>query len=316
MKPTMEEVAELAQVSRATVSRVLSDSTKVSAAKRRSVLDAVEKLGYEPLKQSSIRVPIMVAASSSPGWERFYDRILEGIEEAAITEKVVIDSQEKDSKGYILLGNASLSSFDFPSFKAANAPVVIIDGLLANDEYSSIGIEERKVMIEVIQTLVNLGHRQIAFIGGPEHDIMRQERLRAYKLGILAARLSVNNDFIYQALNWDQESGYYGVKELLSRCLPTAIVVANSHLALGVYDGIIEKGLRIPKDISVVAFDDLNLCNDTNPPMSTITVPLFSMGKWAVTILSGLINDPGRCPVRLNVPAVFCPRQSIGRVNY
>ncbi|NLM25607.1 MAG: LacI family transcriptional regulator [Firmicutes bacterium] len=308
MKPTMEEVAELAKVSRATVSRVLSDSTNVSPEKRRLVLEAVKQLGYEPLKQTNVRVPIAVHISSSPDWTKFYEKILEGIEQAASAEKLLIQDDLGQAKGLILLGNAAI--------KPSNVPVVVVDGLLEEEDYSLISIDERKAMLEAIQLLVKYGHRQIAFLNGPEHDIIRQERLRGYKLGILCARLPVNEALIQVATNWDRQSGYQATLQLLEQASPTALVAASSELALGAYQAIVDQGLKIPKDISLVGFDDLELTKELTPPMSRIDVSLVSMGKWAATLLKSLIDDEGRSPVRLNVPAVIRQTSSIGRAKH
>ena len=93
-------------------------------------------------------------------------------------------------------------------------------------------------------------------------------------------------------------------------------MAASSELALGAYQAIVDQGLKIPKDISLVGFDDLELTKELTPPMSRIDVSLVSMGKWAATLLKSLIDDEGRSPVRLNVPAVIRQTSSIGRAKH
>ncbi|NMB38855.1 MAG: LacI family transcriptional regulator [Firmicutes bacterium] len=326
MKPTMQDVADLAQVSRATVSRVLGDSANVSPHKRALVLEAVQKLGYEPHKKIRTSPDILMCVSSGYEKDSFYSRIIDGVRLGIRSNraKLIIEQPKKSLNGYsfsiaqsvqgvIILGNIELSDSEYTRLQKQQIPVVVINGAAELDNFSYVVIEERKTMIQVIQELVNLGHQNIAFIHGPKHDLVHQERLRFYKLGLLCSDLSVNTELIVFAAGKCKSSGYQAAKQLLRTTSPTAVIAANDQLALGVYDALYELGFKVPEDISVVGFGDLEIAQRAEPPLSTISVPLLSMGMWAVSILCAFIRHQKISSIRLSVPTSYVRRQSVSK---
>lgn len=324
----MQEVADFAGVSRATVSRVLADSQLVSAKKRNLVFDAVKKLGYKPYKNTKTAVSIGVYVLEDQMRDPFFSNILEGIQGSRSKFRIGLQLEHpkvnsmnyslpivKGAEGIILLGDLPLPDSEYAKLKKLEIPVVVINGIVDCEEFSYINIEERKAMIQVIQTLVELGHARIAFIAGPDHDLAKQERLRAYKLGLLCAHLPVNKQLIITATQCDAVSGYEATIKLLQAQTPTAILTANDQLAVGVYQAVAEFGLKIPDDISVVGFNDLAVAKTLDPPLSSIAVPLASIGKWAVSLLVAQVLDPPLSQVRLSVPTELVARKSLSNAK-
>ncbi len=324
MKPTMQDVADLAQVSRATVSRVLADSTQVSQDKRSIVMAAVEKLGYKPHKKTHSRAELLVCVATNSNEDPFIDEIIAGIEAGTQIAKAKIlfqyfkeetmanpekqmRSQLETAEGIIICGNIDLAN-------QSGLPLAMIHGVGNGENCSYIGIEERKTMIEIIHDLVSFGHRKIAYIHGPERDQNYQERLRAFKLGLLSAGISVDNRMIIHADNWDQKSGFAATKKLLSVANPTAIVAATDQLALGAYQNLEEMGFEVPQDLSIVGFGDLGV-KLGDILLSSVAVSFSSLGKWAVTSLCAQISDPEIASVRLLVPTVYRRRQSVSQAR-
>jgi len=336
VKPTMQDVADLAQVSRATVSRVLADSPNVSMDKRTLVLEAVEKLGYQPHKKLRPRYQLLLCIAPAQRTDPFHEHIFEGIQDAIRTHKLKLSKlqlQANTSKhshkqfppsmaraiskaqGLIFLGNIPMSEQQYLHLYQNKIPAVIIHGIGNSQLCSYIGIDERRAMIEVVNELTQLGHRRIAYIHGPEANLDHQERLRAFKLGVLSAHLADSLKLIALATSWDQQGGYEAARRLLTTHAPSAIITANDLIALGAYKAVKEAGLRIPEDISVVGFGDLDCAKDADPPLSTITVPLQSLGKWAVALLYTKIADRDLAPARLTVPTIYRSRQSTAQTS-
>lgn len=316
VKPTMQDVADIAQVSRATVSRVLSERAQVSRDKREVVLEAVRKLGYEPHKKTYTNFELAVCVTPEQQKDPFYMPIIKGVQIGIRGKgrvKLYTNSLPSLSgiDGVIIFGDIEVPSFFLDDLRQSQLPVVVVNGAQDIAGFSYVCIEERKAMIQVIQELVTLKHDKIAFIGGPLEDIGSQERLRSYKLGLLCSQLSVDNHLIVNTSDTSQAAGYIGAKNLLLLSSPTAIIAANDQMALGIYEAAAELQKQIPEDISVVGFADIEAAVQVNPRLSTVGIPLESMGKWGVSLLVSQINDPELSPARVSVPAEFVIRESI-----
>lgn len=336
VKPTMQDVADLAQVSRATVSRVLADSPNVSQDKRAQVLEAVRKLGYKPHKKLRPRYQMLICISPTQKTDPFHEQILDGIQDVVRTYKLKLsrlqlqaDSSRQphrqfppsmakavsQAQGLIILGNIPMSEQQYLHLHQNGIPTVIIYGIGNSQLCSYVGIDERRAMIEIVSELMQLGHKNIAYIHGPEGNLDHRERLRAFKLGVLSAHLADSLKLIIQANSWDRQGGYEAAVRLLTSYKPSAIITANDLMALGAYRAVKEAGFRIPEDVSVVGFGDLECAKNADPPLSTIAVPLRSIGKWAAALLHTKIVEQELAPVRLTVPTVFRQRDSTAQAK-
>ena len=329
MKPTMQDVAGLDKVSRATVSRVLADSANVSQDKRAVVLEAVRKLGYKPHKKIRNQHQVVVCVSPTQQTDPFYCDIIKGIQEGIRIHRAkhhleILENEQLpeptsnalgQAEGLLIIGNVQMTEQQSTQLHNNNIPAVVIHGVGSSEFHSYVGIDERRAMIETISELVQLGHKRIAYIHGPEGDIDHQERLRAFKLGLLSAHLSVDPQLIIFSSDWDQAGGYAAAKRLFTSASPSAVITANDQMALGVYRAVEEAGLKVPHDISVVGYGDLDIAKHASPALSTISVPLESMGKWAVALLCAKIADQDLSPVRLTVPASYHKRNSVARAK-
>jgi len=159
------------------------------------------------------------------------------------------------------------------------------------DRYiSNIVLDYERGIAEGLEYLRNLGHRRIAYIGGPLNLHSAQRRKKAYLE--TAAELGIEPEYAIDA-DFTVKGGYYACSKLLSGRAPTAIMAANDLTAIGVLHRAYDGGLRVPEDLSVVGFDDILIAEFTQPALTTLAVPRTEIGRVAFEALWTMMRDPG-----------------------
>lgn len=330
--PTIHDVAARAEVSTATVSRVLSNPEKVSEATRRRVLKAVHQLGYSPnaaaksLRTLTTRkLLVTVPDIANP----FYSLIIKGIEEAALREgyAVVLGDTHHDAEreerygemllrreadGLIFLGH-SMSKSTTAMMKKSNRMAPIVNGC----EYSpSLGVPSAHVdneaaAYEAMGHLYGLGHRQIGVITGPLASPLSRDRLRgaqscARENGAAKQVIVVNGDFSI-------ESGIAGAARLLAQATPpTAVFCFNDEMAIGVLDYAGRVGKSVPEGLSVIGFDDIRFARYMRPALTTISQPMLDIGRETVRLLLGVLRGTVTTALSITLPHKLEIRSSTG----
>jgi LacI family transcriptional regulator, repressor for deo operon, udp, cdd, tsx, nupC, and nupG len=329
--PTIHDVAARAEVSTATVSRVLSTPEKVSETTRRRVLKAVHQLGYSPnaaaksLRTLTTRkLLVTVPDIANP----FFSLIIQGIEEAALREgyAVVLGDTHHDAEreerygemllrreadGLIFLGHSVSKSISALVKKGQLPPIV--NGC----EYSpSLGVPSAHVdneaaAYEAMSHLYGLGHRQIGVITGPLASPLSRDRLRgaqscAKDNGAGRQVMVVNGDFSI-------ESGIAGAARLLAQeTPPTAVFCFNDEMAIGVLDYASRIGKSVPESLSVIGFDDIRFARYMRPALTTISQPMLDIGRETVRLLLGVLQGTVTSPVSITLPHKLEIRSSTG----
>ena len=289
----MTDVARLAGVSVATVSRSLSGSPLVSDATRARIQTAVEATGYVVNQvasglrlQRSRQILVLLPDIANP----FFGEVVLGIEE------------EAQRRGFgVLIGNTGRS----PARAAALArqfqtgavdglvlltgacpPGIPLDRLVAVSEHVAdapvtvVSVDNRAAAREAVGHLRALGHRRIAHIGGPEGNILTRQRLQ----GLIDAQGQDHDAAMVRFGDYSIASGEAAMRAMLpSR--PTAVFCSNDEMAIGAIRAAREAGLRVPADISVVGFDDIPFAGAYDPPLTTIRQPRREMGRVAARLL-------------------------------
>jgi len=305
----IQDVAARAKVSIATVSRVLNESNhKVRPQTRARVLAAVRKLNYRPnalarglLMKRTMTIGVIIPDISNP----YYAEIVRGIQDVA------------DEKGYnILLQNTDrkqariIKSIHLLREKIVDG-VIFSGGII--HEFATLAalneLRERVVVIgrhevnfpaalvdniggatEAIQHLIDLGHRKIAFIGGPKNSTTMIDRLKGYECALAQNGYPLKNNL----LKWGDltpESGYNAAAALLrQKNRPTAIFAGNDMMAFGSLHAARMLGLTVPDDVAVVGFDDVPLCGFIQPALTTVAIPRYGLGVGAMQMLIDLIS--------------------------
>lgn len=196
-----------------------------------------------------------------------------------------------------------------------HVPVVFLDIGSAGICMSNLMVDYGAGIEEAIGHLVKLGHQNIAYVGGPAHLRSAAQRLEAFRHSMAYQLPGVESPVIYEG-DFRLEGGRDAAREMLGESeLPTAVIVANDMMALGVMQECREYGLDIPGDISIVGFDDIAFAALSNPPLTTIRLPRAYLGRKAVEVLLATVKHPDRQGVEINIPTYLVLRDSTGPVR-
>jgi LacI family transcriptional regulator, galactose operon repressor len=297
-KVTINVIAAEAGVSVPTVSRVLNGRSDVSPTTRARVEELLAEHGYQ--RRGSRRgehaglIDLVFDDLDSP-WAV---EIIRGVEEVAhaaavgtvvsaihrhsvATRQWLDNLRVRKSDGVILVIN-TLQPTHQAELRRLNVPAVVIDPAGGPTlEVPTIGATNWAGGRAATEHLTSLGHRRIGFIAGPPLLLCSRARLDGYRAALDAADLPHDENLI-QPGDFYHESGFRGTEALMALAdPPTAIFASSDQMALGAYEGLRQRGLRVPDDVSVVGFDDLPEARWASPPLTTVRQPLAEMGTLA-----------------------------------
>lgn len=301
---TMKDVAEKAGVSTATVSRALMNPEKVSAATRNKVEQAVIAVGYSPhsmtrsARRSESRTILVIVPDIC---DPFFSEIIRGIEVVAADRGYLVligdcahqNQQEKSFlnlmltrqiDGMVLLG--SQLPFEAGLEEQRNLPPMVMANEFAPElELPTVHIDNLTAAFEAVNHLQKLGHRRIACIAGPEDMPLCQYRLQGYIQALRRNGMSVDPQYIVRG-DFTFDAGTQAMKKLMSLPKPPDALFCHSDImALGAMSQAKNMGLRVPKDLSLIGFDDIELSRYSDPQLTTVAQPRFNIGREAMLLL-------------------------------
>jgi LacI family transcriptional regulator len=307
---SIKDIAKQVGVSVSTVSRVANGKKYVNPKKREQILALIEETGYVPNKaardmvlQRSFTVGIVIPQTFNMFQRQLFsiiERHLESFGYHTLFFFVKFDgSSEEESlarlkseklDGVILLQEIRNEVF-YETLRRLQLPVVA--ATFSFDGIPSIHIDEEHAAIDAVNHLISLGHRKINMICGSDFTFGKQ-RLEGYYKALEAAGIERDANRVLFARYYTAESGMYSMKELLLRNRDfTAIYAASDDLAIGVMRILKDQGLRVPEDVSVVGFDDIEVSDYLIPRLTTIRQPLVEMGEQtALTLHRAITGHP------------------------
>ncbi|SEC55757.1 transcriptional regulator, LacI family [Amycolatopsis tolypomycina] len=334
-RATLATVAETAGVSLPTVSKVLNGRADVAAETRTRVESALRELGYVPQNGRRTVAPSRVVDAVFDDLVSPYTlEVLRGVTDAGaeLGIDVVVGRvpaaepggplnpedqwaqrlKSNDRSGLIVV-TSELSLAQVESFENAGLPLVVIDPLnLPRAEVTSVGATNWSGGITATEHLLSLGHRRIAFAGGPLEASCSQARLHGYRAALENAGVPFDPDLVRHG-EFDHPDGLAMGDHLLTLPEPpTAVFAANDATALGVLEAARRRGLRVPQDLSVVGFDDTMLARLGTPPLTVIRQPLHDMGRVAVRTLDKLITGDALDSHHVELATQLVVRESTG----
>ena len=299
---SIKEVAQLANVSIATVSRCINNPEKVTEKTRLKVQDAIRKTGYSPntLAQSFRRgrTNIVMVVLPSVG-DPFFTAVMKGIRAAAkskgysvLIEETQLNTMTADeisamlvsnqTDGIILLASASPFGTEIPSAKSKRRLPIVIGCETVSPEladFPSVHIDNIAAAKEATNYLVSQGHERIAMIYGQKSSLLTKDRELGYRAAMKQAKLTVADGWVVEG-ELTIDGARKATRNLMNHSdRPTAIFCANDEMAIGCLHEVKSSGLRVPDDISIVGFDDIRYAEVTDPPLTTISQPAEEIGE-------------------------------------
>jgi LacI family transcriptional regulator len=329
---TIRDVALLARVSPATVSKVINDGQYVSADARLRVLSAIDKLNYRPNTIArSLRknhtATIGIVTDDLEGV--FTMAMMRSIEEVASTQGFSVFlcnsygemARErahlevllaKQVSGVILMSGYKVRERGAPALNLGNVPVVYLYHYTQDANVPCIVPDDMGGGVLGTRHLLDIGRRRIAFINGPLHFEASQLRLTGYQHELANAGTAYDPALV-RAGKWNEQSGYELAHELMALPQPPdAIFCASDSLAAGALDALHKLQMRIPEDVAVVGFDNRYFSSYQRPPLTTVALPLYEMGQRAGELLLKGIQGVPLSREICRVPCTLIRRLSCG----
>jgi len=336
MSFTIKDVARVAEVSKATVSRVINNNSNVKPATKTRVLQAVRELGYTPnsvaralrIKKSNVVAVIIPRGVEYIFSDPFFPELIKGITTILNLHDlnlylVMSNSRPEQEEIYSnLLKSKRVDGailvcprFDDKKYivklRRVSFPFVLI-GRFPLEEVNYVGYDSKQGACNAVEHLIGLGHKQIGFISGSFDLIGGVARFEGYKMALERHSLEYNSELVAKG-DWTREGGYQAMCDLLNReKVPTAVFAANTQMTVGAVKAIKEKGLQIPKDIAIVGFGDTQFASYIEPPLTIVKEPTYEEGVMAAEMLIKLINGEEVKQPQVMLPTKLIIRESCG----
>ena len=338
---TIRDVARLAGVSLATVSRVLSDGDyPVSAELKQRVRDAVAQLGYVPntvarsLRQDVSRdIGLVIPNISNP----FYLQTMLGINDAlnkkdyslilcntmrnAQQERVYLRQLFERKVRGIILSSVDENADIVEEYGKKGMKFVLLDQKITGMESTGINFDSRAGARMATEHLISLGHSRIAFATMPMTRWTRTEMHMGYRDALVLAGLGYDSRLVYERMpeklapyaDFELEAGKMIAESFLADgCPATAIVCINDMLAIGLIKTLKARGVRVPEDVSVFGFDDIPFASTFEPPLSTVHYPAIETGRLAAMMLMDTLeSSSGEMPVSMQLAPSLVIRETV-----
>jgi LacI family transcriptional regulator len=304
---TIRDIAKKVGFSESIVSRALNNSPQIKESTRELIVKTAQEMSYYPnvaarslVTRRTQTVGVFMASISG----MYYSAIIKGLEFAA------------NKAGYTLIFANSYNNKEYSRFLAEErvdgliifnstvkdrglllklvsqeVPFVLVESYLSEPRANCVWVENIHGGYLATKHLIESGYTRIAFIAGEFEFQISLDRLEGYKKALQEANIDFQPEFVTTG-NYTSEAGYKAMKNLLEytpRC--TAVFAASDDMAFGALKAINEAGLKVPEDIAVVGYDDIEFCEYTNPTLTTIRQPRYVMGEKAMSILVSILKN-------------------------
>jgi DNA-binding LacI/PurR family transcriptional regulator len=310
MAVTVYDIAETARVSPATVSRVLNGSTLVSQKTKERVLAIAAQLNYnrnpeEKLVKKHQTIAVFISNVLNPTLAQ----MVKGVQSVLKNEgysMVLFDSDGKIEDEYDFLREIKehdvaglvLSSPHFSSdylllLKQVGLPYIMSFGYTTDPDTPCVYVNNLEASFKMMHILFEYGHRNIGIISGPTGDLtISHERLRGCRLAYVGLGLEFSPNNLIEG-DYSVESGYVAAKMMMEQWpeLPTAVFAFNDMMAIGALNAFTEKGIKVPEEISLAGFDDIEFSALVKPALTTVRQPSFQIGQESAQMLLQIMNE-------------------------
>ena len=321
-------VAAAARVSVATVSRALQRPEMVSEATRLRVFAAIERLGYTPNAQArnlrTARTRLVIALVPDIA-NPFFSEVIRGMEQVAHENGYSVllgDTQSSPAREQAYADMVAARQVDglitlmrhLPRLQVAGRlPIVNACEYTKNRDITSVRVDNVGAARSAVDHLLTLGHRRIAFVSGPADSPISIDRRHGYEAALRQAGIPAGRLLVAPG-DFSMESGVRAIESFLARRQKfTAVFCCNDEMAIGAMRALATHGLDVPTDVSVVGFDDIRFARYTTPALTTIAQPKNELGREAMRMLIGLLDDPATPVLKRVLSADLVVRGSTAR---
>ena len=336
---TIRDVAKLANVSTATVSRILNNDTKykITEATRSRVWEAIKALDYtlpakppkhkqdEVVSPTPFKVGVVLSVTKKKYNDPYFMSILAGIEKrlqekgsvisfiktgAELLDRAnLISAFQEPVSGMILMETLNGELFDYVQ---SHVPYIVgIDTL--RQDIDNIGYDHYQAAVIATRHLIAQGHTKIGFIGGIDdpHDFMTSRRYQGYYIAMTAAGLTVENKWVLNC-DWDEDICAEQVDAICkSGDIPTAFFASSDLMAIVALNILYKNKLSIPNDVAVIGISNIDMGKYTNPPLTTVHIPTEEIGIVAADMLLARMKGYDLQPQKILLPISLLPRNSV-----
>jgi LacI family transcriptional regulator len=328
-RPRIGQVAQLAGVSATTVSHALNGRRPVSAETRRRIMEAIAELGYRPNVMArglragrSLTIGLVIPDITNPFYPVLargvqdvlgpagYDEIITNTNGARDLERAALDKMISRQVDGVAFAVFHTHADDLQPVIDAQIPVVRLGGRAAQTGVDLVHSDDEGGAREAVHHLIHNGYRRIAFICGPAAEGPAAERVAGYRAALAEAGIGPQQNMVVHT-DFSRAGGAHGVEKLIrQRKRPDAVLCANDMMAIGALDAARERGLRVPDDLAVMGFDDIEAATLVTPQLTTIANPAREIGMACARLLLDRINGVAGPPKEIVIPTRLVRRQS------
>lgn len=331
--PLLRDVADAAGVHISTASRALDERTapQVNVDTVARVRQAADELGYRVngmaralRRRRSLIVGMVVPDITSP----VFPAVVRGAEDvlSRVGFSLLLSNTDSDpAKAHaqitamlegradgLLLGIAQREDPVVDQFAATGTPIVLVNRMIDRGGVPTVVADDYHGVLAAVEHLHQLGHRRIGYIGGPCRFSTASQRLAGFEHA--ARRFGLDPSVVIETAGFTEDAGLEAGGELLdAHPETTALVAANDLLAIGAIDAASERGLSCPRDLSIVGFNDVGYAHRLQPPLTTIRIPHYEVGRRAAELLLALVEDRDRHPETVMLAGELVIRGSTSR---
>jgi LacI family transcriptional regulator len=335
-RPTMTDVAQLAGVSQSSVSLALNQmvGARISEATRARVIEAAQRIGYElpaARRASSVGMSrtsiayLVDEISTSPhpvvnldgardsAWESGYLVAAHVTRSNRELEASIVAAIKRDASVIgVIYSTIFTREVSLPR-GLDGVPTVLLNCYTADGKFAAVVPGEEAGAFAATAFLIEKGHRRIAFINGEPWMDAAADRLKGYRRALADAGIAFDASIVREG-DWLPAQGHRHARALIAQTpRPTAIFCANDLMAMGALEAAAQCRLRVPEDISIMGYDDQELARYTNPPLSTLVLPNYEMGRRAVELLIDISMRGASAPTqKIRIDGPLVERASVG----
>ena len=333
MNITITDIANKANVSRMTVSRVLNNSGPVAQETAEKIKSIMKEMNYHPnliarslSSQKTLTIGVIIPKTEKLFLDNYIAQILSGVTDIAQRNNYRImlipvnhsRGEEGDYLNFVksklfdglILLKTKTNDPHLAELARSGFPYIVVNYRKFGDNFNFVDSENIKGAELAVEHLISRGHKKIAFVAGSMDEVNARDRLKGYKNVLKKYGLPFKDEYIIYG-DFNKETAFENSKKLLElQDRPTAVFCSDDYMALGVIEQIKKYNLSVPKDIAVVGFDNIEIGGFSKPALTTVKQPMYEIGKTSSEALLALIKKTRKSPIRIMLKTELIIRES------